>query len=355
MHRKTPKRVLTYVDAIRLALDEEMDRDPSVIVMGIGVDDHKAVQGTTRGLAEKFGPERVFDTPLSEEGMTGVAIGAALAGLRPVHVHIRMDFLLLCMNQLINMAAKLRFMYGGAVEAPLVVRSMIGKSWGQGPQHSQGLHAMFMHVPGLKVVSPSNAYDVKGCLASAIRDNNPVIFVEHRLLYATESPVPEGPYTVPLGKARVTAAGSDVTLVGISNMVAECLKAREILLEVGIEAEVIDPITLSPLDWETIRTSVKKTGRLLVVDCSWTSCGAGAEILARLAEDPETGGNTAARRMGFAPATCPTTPSLEALFYPNPKSISSTAYALVRPDAPPWAPDPERGTLVQSGRFRGPF
>ncbi len=332
------ERTQTYADAIREGLDEEMARDPSVFVMGIGVDDHKGTQGTTQGLVEKYGSDRVFDTPLSEDAMTGVAIGAALAGLRPVHVHIRMDFLMLCMNQLINIAAKSRYMYGGSVSVPLVVRGAIGKSWGQGPQHSQGLHAMFMHVPGLKVVAPSDAHDAKGCLISAIRDNNPVIFVEHRLLYFTEGHVPQGPYTVDLGKANVCATGGDITLVGISNMKVECLRARELLSDVGIEAEVIDPVTLSPLDMDTILASMRKTGRLLVVDSAWTACGASAEILACVAEAQPSGHDWIVRRMGFAATTCPTTPSLERAFYPNLVGIASTAHAMVRPGAPPGNP-----------------
>jgi len=216
----------------------------------------------------------VFGTPLSEDAMTGVAIGAAMAGMRPVHVHIRMDFLMLAMNQLINMAAKSCYMYNGQVKVPIVVRSMIGKSWGQGAQHSQGLHAMFMHVPGLKVVAPSNAYDAKGTLIAAIRDDNPVIFVEHRLLYNTDAFVPEEPFVVPFGKARICTVGDEITVVGISNMLVECLRANEILADVGIRAEVVDPVCLVPLDIDTIVDSVKKTGRLLVVDNAWTNCGA---------------------------------------------------------------------------------
>ena len=194
---------MTYVDALREGMAQEMRSDPRVFLFGLDVDDHKAIQGSTRGLVQEFGPERVFGTPLSEDAMTGVAIGAAMAGMRPVHVHIRMDFLMLAMNQLINIAAKSSYMYDGQVKVPMVVRSMIGKSWGQGAQHSQGLHAMFMHVPGLKVVAPSNAYDAKGALIAAIRDDNPVIFVEHRLLYYTDAFVPEESYVVPFGKARV--------------------------------------------------------------------------------------------------------------------------------------------------------
>src|SRR6204780_197440 len=240
-------RQLTYVEALREAVAQEMRRDVRVFVMGLDVDDHKTIQGSTSGLVEEFGSERVFGTPLSEDAITGVAIGAAMAGMRPIHVHIRMDFLMLCMNQLVNIAAKSHYMYGGQVKVPLVVRTMIGKSWGQGAQHSQGLHAMFMHVPGLKVVMPSNAYDAKGCMIAAIRDDNPVIFIEHRLLYSTECYVPETPYTVELGRARVCAKGTDITLVGLSNMVLECLRARDLLMEVGIDAEVIDPISVAPL------------------------------------------------------------------------------------------------------------
>src|SRR3989440_947848 len=204
------ERTLSYVDAIREATDLEMARDPAVLVFGLDVDDPKAIQGTTRGLAEKFGPERVFGTPLSEDTMTGAAIGMALAGLRPIHVHIRMDFLMLAMNQLVNVAAKSRYMYGGKVSVPLVVRAMIGKSWGQGAQHSQGLHSLFMHVPGLKVVAPATPFDAKGCLIAAVPDVNPVLYVEHRLLHFQKGPVPEGSYAVAPGKARVTAAGADI-------------------------------------------------------------------------------------------------------------------------------------------------
>src|SRR5262245_42851426 len=212
-HRPDSQRLLRYVDALREGVANEMELDPRVFVFGLDVDDHKAIQGSTRGLLEQFGKERVFTTPLSEDAMTGIAIGAAMAGLRPIHVHIRMDFLMLCMNQIVNMASKAHYMYGGAVTVPMVVRSMIGKSWGQGAQHSQGLHALFMHIPGLKVVAPSNAYDAKGCIIAAIRDDNPVIFVEHRLLYPTEAYVPSEPYTVEFGRARVCTTGNDITIV----------------------------------------------------------------------------------------------------------------------------------------------
>jgi pyruvate dehydrogenase E1 component beta subunit len=349
------QRLVTYVDALREAVAQEMRRDPSVFVFGLDVDDHKAIQGSTRGLVDEFGPDRVFGTPLSEDAMTGVAIGAAMAGMRPIHVHIRMDFLMLSMNQLINIAAKSRYMYDGQVKVPLVVRAMIGKSWGQGAQHSQGLHAMFMHVPGLKVVAPSNAHDAKGCLIAAIRDDNPVIFVEHRLLYFTDAYVPEEIFEVPLGKARVCTEGDAITIVGISNMLVEALRAHELLAAIGIEAEVIDPISLVPLDVDTIVRSVRRTGRLLVVDNAWTNCGASAEIVARVAESSQNGKPIQVRRMGYAPTTCPTSPVLETAFYPDPAKIAAAAYAMVRPDGSAWQPDPEQAKLAYQAKFRGPF
>jgi len=346
-------RNLSHIDAIREATDQEMARDPAVLIFGLDVDDPKAIQGTTRGLLDKYGPERVFGTPLSEDAMTGAAIGMALAGMRPIHVHIRMDFLMLAMNQLVNVAAKSRYMFGGSVCLPLVVRSMIGKSWGQGAQHSQGLYSMFMHVPGLKVVAPSTPYDAKGCLVEAIRDDNPVLYVEHRLLHFQHGPVPEAGYAVKPGKARVAREGSDVTLVGISAMQVECLAAQRYLQDIGVAAEVIDPIWLSPLDVGTIAESVEKTGRLIVVDNGWTMCGAGAEIVAQVAERLMGVRDVRVQRLGFAPTTCPTTPALEALYYPNARTIAAAARDLVEGAKTGWLPDenPEFAKL----EFKGPF
>jgi pyruvate/2-oxoglutarate/acetoin dehydrogenase E1 component len=346
-------RLLRYVDALREGVAQEMERDPRVFVLGLDVADHKAIQGSTRGLVQQFGPERVFHTPLSEDAMTGVAIGAAMAGLRPIHVHIRMDFLMLCMNQLVNMASKAHYMYGGSVKVPMVVRSMIGKSWGQGAQHSQGLHALFMHIPGLKVVAPSNAHDVKGCMIAAIRDDNPVIFVEHRLLYPTEAYVPEESFTVDPGHARVCTHGDDITVVGISNMLPECLRAQELLSKAGVHVDLIDPIWLVPMDTDTIVESVRRTGRLLVVDNAWTNCGASAEILARVAEHCGDRPVQMAR-MGFAPTTCPPSPTLEHEFYANPAKIAVRIHQMVRPHDR-WEPDLEQAALAYQLQFRGPF
>jgi len=348
-------RVLRYVDALREAVDQEMERDPSVFVFGLDVDDHKSIQGSTAGLLARYGADRVFTTPLSEDAMTGVAIGAAMAGLRPVHVHIRMDFLLLCMNQLVNIAAKAHYMWGGQVKVPLVVRSMIGKSWGQGAQHSQGLHGMFTHVPGLKVVAPSNAHDVKGCMIAAIRDDNPVVFMEHRLLYNTESAVPAHPYTVGPGESRVCTRGDDVTIVGISNMAQEAIRAAELLREVGVTAEVIDPIWLMPLDIDTILASARRTGRLLVIDNGWMAGGLSAEIVAAVAEAAGPSAGIKFARMGFAPTPCPTSPWLEDHFYPNPGSIAARAWAMVRPERERWVPSAESAKLAYQVQFKGPF
>lgn len=351
------QRMLRYYDAIREALDQEMSRDERVFIFGLDVDDHKAIQGSTGGLLEKFGKDRVFGTPLSEDAMTGIAIGAAMAGLRPVHVHIRMDFLMLAMNQLVNMAAKAHYSSAGQLKIPLVVRTMIGRSWGQGGQHSQALHSMLMHVPGLKVVMPSNAHDAKGCLIAAIRDDNPVIFIEHRLLYNTEGYVSAESYEVKLGEARVLTRGDDITIVATSHMVMEALRAKHHLEQVGITAEVIDPITLYPLDMETIVNSVKKTGRLLIVDNGWLTCGASAEIMARMIELlPEglSGQAIPMARMGFAETTCPTTRSLEDLFYPNGKTIAAKAFAMLNKNVgDSWLSKINDKTEIDE--FKGPF
>jgi pyruvate/2-oxoglutarate/acetoin dehydrogenase E1 component len=254
-----------------------------------------------------------------------------------------MDFLTLAMNQLINIAAKSHYMYGGQVHVPVVVRSMIGKSWGQGAQHSQALYSFFMHVPGLKVVAPTNPHDAKGCLIQAIRDDNPVMSVEHRILHFQKGPVPEHLYTVPPGRARIAVPGEDVTLVGISYMQVECLRAQRYLEEVGIRAEVIDPIWLSPLDIDTIVASVRKTGRLCVVDNGWVTCGASAEIAAQVSEQLQ----------GIREIRIRRTPTLESLFYPNGRTIASAAYDLVTGKTNGWIPE-ERADLKEI-EFRGPF
>jgi pyruvate dehydrogenase E1 component beta subunit len=345
-------RQLTYGEALLEAAGQEMERDPNVFVFGLGVDDPKGMYGTTKDLHSRFGALRNFDTPLSEDAMTGVAIGAALAGMRPIHVHQRMDFLMLCMNQLVNLASKASYAFGGTHSVPMVVRAIIGRSWGQGAQHSQAFHSYFMHVPGLKVVAPTTPHDAKGCMIAAIRDNNPVIFMEHRMLYNHRGVVPEDSYTVPFGQARVLTRGADVTIVAITHMVVESLRAYHHLEEVGIAAEVIDPVSLAPLDAGAIIRSVEKTGRLLVVDNGWTCAGAAAEIVAQVLEHFQGSRPVRVQRMGFAPTPCPTTKPLENLFYPNSRTIAATAYSMVRGKSD-WLPDGAEAKEI--AEFRGPF
>lgn len=346
-------RKLVFTEAILEATDQLLKQDPKVIVFGLDVDDPKAIYGTTKDLSKKYGFDRIFSTPLSEDAMTGAAIGMALAGLRPINIHIRMDFILLAMNQLINIAAKSHYMYGGRVNIPLVVRAMIGKSWGQGAQHSQALQSFFMHVPGLKVVAPTTPYDAKGCLITAVKDNNPVIYIEHRILHFQKGYVPEKMYEVAPGKARITAKGKDITLVGISYMQLECLRAQQYLQSVGIEAEVIDPIWLSPLDIDTIVESVKKTGKLLVVDNGWLTCGASSEIVTQVVERLQGKKQIFVSRMGFAHVSCPPTPSLEKLFYPNATTIAQTAYNLIESKDTDWVPTQQENLF--DIEFKGPF
>ena len=277
-------REITYAEAIREALRQEMRRDERVFLIGEDIGIYGGAFGVTYGLLEEFGEERVRDTPISEQTIAGAAIGAALIGMRPVAEIMFMDFVTLAMEQIVNQAAKLRFMFGGKAKVPMVLRTPAGSGTGAAAQHSQSLEAWFVHVPGLKVVMPSTPYDAKGLLISAIRDDNPVIFVEHKLLYKTKGPVPEEEYTIPLGVADVKREGSDVTIVATSIMVRRALAAAEKLAQEGIEAEVIDPRTLKPLDTETIISSVMKTGRALIVHEAPKTCGFGAEVSARITE-----------------------------------------------------------------------
>lgn len=340
---------LNYGQAIHAALTHAMEKDPTVFVMGIGVDDHKAVFGTTRGFVERFGRARVFDTPISEGAMTGIAVGAALGGMRPVHVHIRADFLYLAMDQLLNIAAKWSSMSGGRASVPLVIRAVIGRSWGQGAQHSQSPQSMFMHVPGIKVAMPTTPADAQGLLLAAIEDPNPVVLLEHRLLYNLVGDVPATPVAVPFGRAVVRREGADLTIVAGSHMAVESLKAAEFLAKHGVSAEVVDPVTLVPLDRDAILRSLAKTGRLLVVDSSWTTCGASAEIAALAAEKGFDSLAAPVRRLGMQPVVCPVSKPLEKAFYPNAETIAAEAFSMLgRPF--PDAPAPE---LVDD--FKGPF
>lgn len=342
-------RRLKYGEAIRAALIQAMERDPRVFIMGIGVDDHKAIFGSTKDLVTRFGKARVFDTPLSEAAMTGVAIGAAIAGMRPIHIHIRVDFLYLAMDQLFNIAAKWRAMFGGQMSVPLVIRAVIGRSWGQGAQHSQSLPSFFMQIPGIKVVMPTTPADAQGLLLAAIADPNPVVIIEHRLLYDIVGEVPDPCQAVPFGTAVVRRRGADLTIVANSYMVVESLKAAEFLEGYGIDVEIIDPVTLVPLDQETIVNSVRKTGRLLVVDTSWVTCGMSAEIAALAADKAFDALRGPVRRVGMQPVVCPVSKPLEQAFYPNAQTIAREVFTMLGRDVP------DVQAPVLTSNFKGPF
>ncbi|HJT36017.1 MAG TPA: transketolase C-terminal domain-containing protein [Pirellulales bacterium] len=348
-------RELKYYQAIHEATDLCMARDESVYIIGLGATDPKGVFGTTAGLDRKYGSRRVMDMPCAENGMTGVVLGSALAGMRPIMVHQRIDFALLAMEQIVNQAAKWHYMFGGRTAAPLVIRLLVGRGWGQGPQHSQSLHSWFAHIPGLKVVVPSTPQDAKGLLISAIEDDNPVIFIEHRWLHNISGPVPEGMYRVPLGQARVLRPGSDVTIVAISHMALEAHRAAETLAAEGIEAEVIDPRTLRPFDEETIIDSVRRTGRLIVADTSWRHAGFAAEVVARVAE--EVGGSLKCppRRIALPECPTPTSPALAAHFYPTAADIVAAACQMVQGRT--WRPAVAASSFcdVPDASFTGPF
>ncbi|MFA5339986.1 MAG: transketolase C-terminal domain-containing protein [Candidatus Omnitrophota bacterium] len=309
-------RKLTYAQAILEATDQCLANDDSVYIIGLGVTDPKGVFGTTLGLEKKYG-KRAMDMPVAENGMTGIAIGSSLVGMRPILTHQRVDFMILSLDQIINNAAKWHYMFGGKLKVPLVIRLLIGRGWGQGPQHSQNLNSIFAFVPGLKVVMPATAYDAKGLLISAIEDDNPVIFIEHRWLYGISDNVPEKMYREPLGKARIIEKGKDVTIISSSYMVLEAMRAGKILKKYGIGAEVLDLRSIRPLDEESIIRSVKKTGRLVVVDGAWRSFGISAEVIALVAEKGCGMLKSAPRRITFPDTPTPTSPALAKYYYPR--------------------------------------
>lgn len=281
-------REITYAQALNEALREEMRRDPSVFIMGEDVaiwGNKGGVYGVTSGLAEEFGLERVRDTPISEEGIVGTAVGAAVTGMRPVAEIMYVDFMALAMDPLVNQGAKLRYMFGGKARVPVVIRTQEGAGRGIAAQHSQSLESWFIHIPGIKVCVPSTPADAKGLLKSAIRDDNPVMFLEHKMLYATKGPVPTEEYAIPLGQADVKREGKDVTFIGIHTMVLRGLSAADKLAAEGISVEVIDPRTLVPLDLETIIRSVKKTGRVVIAHEAVARGGVAGELAMQIMEN----------------------------------------------------------------------
>jgi pyruvate/2-oxoglutarate/acetoin dehydrogenase E1 component len=320
---------ITYLEAVREALTQEMQRDPEVFLIGEDIGVYGGAFGATRGMLEEFGPERIRDTPISEAAIAGAATGAALMGMRPVMEIMFMDFLTISMNQLVNQAAKMRFMFGGKASVPMVIRAPAGSGTGAAAQHSQSLEAWFVHTPGIKVVAPATPYDAKGLLVSAIRDNNPVLFMEHKLLYRTKGPVPEELYTIPMGKAEVKRPGRDLTIIAYSIMVPRALEAAQQLAAEGIEVEVVDVRSLKPLDEQAIVGSVAKTGRVLITHEAPQTGGFGAELAAVVAESEAFDYLDAPlRRLGGRDIPIPYNRTLERATVPQVEDIVASARAL---------------------------
>ena len=322
-------REITYLEAVREALIQEMRRDPEVILIGEDVGVYGGAFGVSRGMIEEFGPDRVRDTPISEAGIAGSAIGAAMMGMRPVMEIMFMDFITIAMDQLVNQAAKMHFMFGGKASVPLVLRTPAGSGTGAAAQHSQSLEAWLVHVPGLKVVMPATPRDAKGLLVSSIRDKNPVMFIEHKLLYHQKGVVPEEEYAIPLGQAEVKREGTDLTVVATSIMVPRALEAAKRLADEGIDIEVVDPRTLKPLDGETIVKSVCTTGRLLVVHEAPVTGGFGGEVVATVAASEAFDFLDAPiRRLAGKDTPIPYNRTLEKSVVPQVEDIVATARAL---------------------------
>ena len=322
------QRELTFAQAVREALAEEMRRDPNVFILGEDVAEAGTPFKVLSGLVEEFGKDRVVDTPISEAGFTGMAVGAAMAGLRPVVDIMFGDFITLTMDQMVNQAAKVHYMSGGRWKVPMVMRTTLGATRRSAAQHSQSLHAWFSHVPGLKVVLPSTPYDAKGLLKTAIRDENPVVFFEDKMMYKFKGPVPAQEYTLPLGVADIKREGDDITLVATSSMVQIALGAAALLEETGISAEVIDPRTTWPLDEKTLIASAQKTSRVIVLDEGYHRYGVTAEIASVIAEGAFYDLDAPVKRMGAMHVPIPFSPPLEDVTVPTERSVAETARAL---------------------------
>jgi acetoin:2,6-dichlorophenolindophenol oxidoreductase subunit beta len=330
---------LTIREAINSALQLEMKRDPSVVVIGEDVaggagcpgeeDAVGGVFGVTKGLYGQYGKDRVIDTPITESAIMGMAAGAAMTGLRPVAELMFIDFIGVCFDQLLNQAAKFRYMFGGKARTPLVVRTTIGAGFRTAAQHSQSLYSLFTHIPGLKVVVPSNAYDAKGLLIQSIRDDDPVIFCEHKLLYDEACEVPDESYCIPFGEANIVRDGSDVTVVAIGRMVNLSFEAAELLDKKGISCEIIDPRTISPLDLDTIIESVENTGRLVIVDEANPRCGMAADIAGQIAEQAFEHLKAPIKQITAPHTPVPFSPELEDAYIPSSEKIQSTITTLM--------------------------
>ena len=323
-------RQIKYSQALSEGMVQAMERDANIFITGIAVDYPSGIFGSTVEATKRFGPERVFESPAMENALTGIAVGAALAGKRPILVHPRNDFMFLSFDMLLNMAAKWKYMFGGnAGIAPIVVRAVIGKGWGQGASHSQSLQAPLAHFPGLTVLMPALPCDAKGLMLSALQHSGPVVILEHRTLYDTVGEVSEEPVATPIGKAAVVRSGSDITIVATSFMVLEALSAAAELAKNGIEAEIIDLRSIRPLDEQTILASVRKTGHLIVADTSWELCGIASEIAALVAEKAFSALKGPVRRIALANCPAPVSQPLEKAYYPTAKTIADVALALM--------------------------
>jgi len=343
-------RKLTYHQAISEGICQAMERDANVFMAGIAVDYPSGIFGTTNEALKRFGPGRVFDTPAMENAFTGICLGAAAMGKRPIMVHARNDFMFLAFDQLINLAAKWNYMYGGnAGQVPIVVRAVVGKGWGQGATHSQSLHAPLAHFPGLSVLLPATPQDAKGLMLSACRHNGPVVIIEHRSLYNIEGDVSEQPIETPIGKANVVRSGTDITIVATSLMVQQSLEAAAELEKHDISVEVVDLRTIRPLDEATVLASVRKTGRVIAADTSWEMCGVASEIAALCAEKAFPALKGPVRRLALPNCPAPVSLALEQAFYPRSSTIARLALSMV-------GADPEAvGEIDREDTFKGPY
>lgn len=349
--------LMTYREALYRAMHDALESDPRVIIMGQGVDDHKGTFGSTAGLAQKFGADRCFDTPLAEEGMTGVGLGAALNGLYPIQTHIRADFVLLAMNQIINLAAKYKYMFGGNYEVPILIRTVVGRSWGQGAQHSQSLQSLFAHIPGLHVIMPAHPQRILEDYAYAIKHvRGPVISIEHRLMYDLQFRMGR-PADQPGFTSHVVREGKDVTIVANSIMVLEAMRSAEWLAQkAGLDCEIIDVNCLTNPDRAAIIRSVQKTGKLLVADTSWRAYGFCGEICRWVCEDAPHALKQPVVTLGMAPCPCPTAKSLEDIYYPNLQSLSEAIAKLVTGNDQHGISLPDEHSMADVyKKFRGPF
>ncbi len=322
-------RKISYVQAINETLHQMMEEDVRVFLIGQGVTSPWYVGTTTVGLLDRFGPQRIIDTPVSENGVTGVATGAALAGMRPVLVHPRLDFMYYAMDQIANHAANWHYMFGGQMSVPLTIWGIINRGGEQAAQHSQALQAVFTHIPGLKVVMPSTPYDAKGLLVASVKDDNPVVYIDDRWLYNDLGEVPEELYSVPIGKGVVRREGKDATVVATSYMVLEASKAAATLEKENIDVEVIDLRSLKPLDESLLFESVKKTGRLVVTDGGWKTCGVSAEIAALAAEKVFQYLKAPIKRVSLPDTPAPASSALEKVYYPDADKIVSAVKGLL--------------------------